>query len=57
MKISISELKELAKFYVQLHATKEDSPTKLLSIYNDAMQELTEVNEKNADERRSLLGH
>ncbi|MDY3279624.1 MAG: hypothetical protein SOX25_05915 [Eubacteriales bacterium] len=57
MKISVQELQELAKFYVQLHATNEDSPTKLLSIYNDAMKELEEANEKNAEERRSLIGH
>ena len=57
MKISVQELQELAKFYVQLHATNEDSPTKLLSIYNDAMKELEEINEKNAEERRSLIGH
>lgn len=57
MKISVQELQELAKFYVQLHATNEDSPTKLLSIYNDAMKELKEANEKNAEERRSLIGH
>lgn len=57
MKISISELQELAKFYVQLRATNEDSPAKLLSIYNEAMQELKETNEKNAEERRSLIGN
>lgn len=33
------------------------APTKLLSIYNDAMKELEEANEKNAEERRSLIGH
>lgn len=57
MKISISELQELAKFYVQLHVTNEDSPAKLLSIYKEAMQELKETNEKNAEERRSLIGN